>query len=339
MPHLLLLHKADLADPSFEAEIVDHFAKYKNKQALFTSSVLSTKSNNINNNLANIIPAAIDLYLRSKQQKQSSSASSSSASSSSASSSAGSTPSSPSSPPLPPQKKELMLMIVGVPNVGKSTLINKLRAVNNLRTASAKTGPLPGVTRGLNCFKVSERPVAAYLMDTPGIMMPRINDVEVGLKLSLVGAIKESVVGKKAIADYLLYSMNRLGNRSYLHTKTLLSRPSSQQQAQPQQKDEQQKDEQEDEPTDDINAVLLSIARRIGAKKKKKKEDNNQEAKSEEKDEERWDLDLAAGHFLQKYREGAFGRMTLDTMPLPPASPFAVMNVRSSKNKQQQKKK
>lgn len=102
----------------------------------------------------------------------------------------------------------------------------------------AKTGPLPGVTRGVSGFKVSSDPLA-FLVDTPGVMLPRIDNIEVGLKLALTGmlqsscsplsalsrkppsmidkyvrvkgAIKESVVGREVIADYLLYSMNRLG--------------------------------------------------------------------------------------------------------------------------------
>jgi len=74
----------------------------------------------------------------------------------------------------------------------------------------AKTGPLPGVTRDLTGFKVSSNPLA-YLVDTPGVMIPNVEDVDVGLKLALIGSIKESVVGKQLIAHYLLYTLNRMG--------------------------------------------------------------------------------------------------------------------------------
>jgi ribosome biogenesis GTPase A len=50
----------------------------------------------------------------------------------------------------------------------------------------ARTGPLPGVTRDLTGFKVSSKPLA-YLVDTPGVMIPKVEDVEVGLKLALTG--------------------------------------------------------------------------------------------------------------------------------------------------------
>ncbi len=50
----------------------------------------------------------------------------------------------------------------------------------------AKTGPLPGVTRGVSGFKVSSDPLA-FLVDTPGVMLPRIDNLEVGLKLALTG--------------------------------------------------------------------------------------------------------------------------------------------------------
>ena len=57
----------------------------------------------------------------------------------------------------------------------------------------AKTGPLPGVTRGITGFRVSENPVA-YLIDTPGIMIPSIEEnSEVGLKLGLIGTFTSSL--------------------------------------------------------------------------------------------------------------------------------------------------
>lgn len=52
----------------------------------------------------------------------------------------------------------------------------------------AKTGPLPGVTRDLTGFKVSSKPLA-YLVDTPGVMIPNVEDLEIGLKLALTGCV------------------------------------------------------------------------------------------------------------------------------------------------------
>lgn len=75
----------------------------------------------------------------------------------------------------------------------------------------AKTGALPGVTRHLSAFKVNEDP-PSYIVDSPGIMVPRIEDAEIekGLKLVLVSAIKDQFVPEIVLADYLLYLLNIL---------------------------------------------------------------------------------------------------------------------------------
>jgi len=70
-----------------------------------------------------------------------------------------------------------------------------------------QTGPLPCVTKNVNGFMISQKPMA-YLVDTPGIMVPRIVDEETGLKLALVGCIKSSIVGKDIIIDYMLEKLN-----------------------------------------------------------------------------------------------------------------------------------
>lgn len=104
----------------------------------------------------------------------------------------------------------LWVMIGGMPNVGKSTIINKLRnkaASLDKKTSIVKTGPLPCVTRGVSGFKIANDPLA-YLVDTPGIMVPRIVDEETGLKLALVGSIKNSIIGKDVIIDYMLEKLN-----------------------------------------------------------------------------------------------------------------------------------
>lgn len=84
------------------------------------------------------------------------------------------------------------LMIAGIPNVGKSTLINSLAG-----RASAKTGDKPGVTRGLQWIRLN---ASLELLDTPGILWPRFEDVTVGLKLALMGAIREEVLPVEELA-------------------------------------------------------------------------------------------------------------------------------------------
>lgn len=85
-------------------------------------------------------------------------------------------------------------MIVGIPNVGKSTLINRL-AKKNL----AKTGNSPGVTKGQQWIKYGKE---LELLDTPGILWPKFEDKEVGFKLALTGAIKDTLLNMEDLALY-----------------------------------------------------------------------------------------------------------------------------------------
>eukprot|EP00232_Nephroselmis_pyriformis_P026252 CAMPEP_0182871194 /NCGR_PEP_ID=MMETSP0034_2-20130328/10980_1 /TAXON_ID=156128 /ORGANISM="Nephroselmis pyriformis, Strain CCMP717" /LENGTH=216 /DNA_ID=CAMNT_0025003731 /DNA_START=45 /DNA_END=691 /DNA_ORIENTATION=- len=97
----------------------------------------------------------------------------------------------------------LLAMVVGVPNVGKSSLINAMRQVAARQgqalgrkdskgpLSRAKMGPLPGVTRHLAGFQVGSKP-SMYIMDTPGIMPPQVADEEQGLKIALTGGISDT---------------------------------------------------------------------------------------------------------------------------------------------------
>ena len=90
--------------------------------------------------------------------------------------------------------RAIRAMIVGIPNVGKSTLINRL-AKKNL----AKTGNMPGVTKSQQWIKVGKE---IELLDTPGILWPKFEDQEIGYKLALTGAIKDSITNMEDLAIY-----------------------------------------------------------------------------------------------------------------------------------------
>ncbi|CAN6381202.1 unnamed protein product [Urochloa humidicola] len=121
----------------------------------------------------------------------------------------------------------LLIMVVGVPNVGKSALINSIHRIATSRfpvhdkLKRATVGPLPGVTQDIAGFKIASQP-SIYVLDTPGVLVPSIPDMETGLKLALTGAVKDSVVGEERIAKYLLSLLNI--RKTPLHWERLLHR-------------------------------------------------------------------------------------------------------------------
>ncbi|WHY02357.1 ribosome biogenesis GTPase YlqF [Neobacillus sp. DY30] len=95
--------------------------------------------------------------------------------------------------------RAIRAMIVGIPNAGKSTLINRLAKKN-----IAKTGNMPGVTKAQQWIKVGKE---LELLDTPGILWPKFEDQEVGKKLAVTGAIKDTLLN---LQDLVVFSIKFL---------------------------------------------------------------------------------------------------------------------------------
>ncbi len=90
-------------------------------------------------------------------------------------------------------------LVCGIPNVGKSTLINQ-----TARRRMAKTSDKPGVTRSLQWIKISDELV---LLDTPGVLWPKFEDQTVGYRLALTGAVADDVLPMEEVARYALNEM------------------------------------------------------------------------------------------------------------------------------------
>jgi len=95
--------------------------------------------------------------------------------------------------------KPIRAMVVGIPNVGKSTFINKL-----VGKSSAKTGNRPGVTKGKQWIKLKKD---IELLDTPGILWPKFEDKAVGIKLALIGSIKEELLDQRELCFHMIEFM------------------------------------------------------------------------------------------------------------------------------------
>ena len=95
--------------------------------------------------------------------------------------------------------RPLRAMIVGIPNVGKSTLINSL-----VGKTSAKTGNKPGVTRGKQWITLNGNGRVIQLLDTPGILWPKFEDPKVGIRLALTGAVNDDILDHEELACWLL---------------------------------------------------------------------------------------------------------------------------------------
>jgi hypothetical protein len=168
------------------------------------------------------------------------------------------------------------LLITGMPNVGKSSLINALRNISLHKAKAARVGDQPGITRRIaSSVKIIDNPDLpgeagnVYVLDTPGVFVPYVPDAETMLKLALCGNVKDTVVPPTTIADYLLYHLN-------LHDPTLYAAYAP--------------------PTNEIAIVLEGLARRYGRLKKGGQVD----------------FEAAALQFVQKWRAGEMGRFVLD---------------------------
>lgn len=100
------------------------------------------------------------------------------------------------------RERKLRVLILGIPNVGKSTLINRL-----VGRKATNVGNKPGVTKSLEWIRINDK---LELLDTPGILWPRIDNDEVALNLASMTAIKEEILDLSEVAIYIIEKMFKL---------------------------------------------------------------------------------------------------------------------------------
>ncbi|PYI54214.1 ribosome biogenesis GTPase YlqF [Paenibacillus flagellatus] len=159
-PRLVLLNKADLADPDVTREWVAHFAE-AGIEAVQIDSVSGEGVRSIPERAKHALRAKIEAQLRKGMNP-----------------------------------RAVRALIVGIPNVGKSTLINRLAGRH-----VAATGDKPGVTKGQQWIKTGGD---LELLDTPGILWPKFDDEQVGYRLAAIGSINDQILQVEDVAFHAI---------------------------------------------------------------------------------------------------------------------------------------
>ena len=165
-PRVVLLNKMDLANEAMNKKWLEYF-KAKGYEAILIDSVRGTNLNKIESTSRQLLT---EKFKKLEEKNL--------------------------------NLKRVRAMIVGVPNVGKSTLINRIA---NRR--SAKVGNRPGVTRQNQWIKTGKD---FELLDTPGVLWPKFESEEIGLDLAFTGAIKDEIMDTETLAFKLIEKLNHI---------------------------------------------------------------------------------------------------------------------------------
>lgn len=163
-PRIILLNKADIADGASTARWIDYFSK-SGARAIACDCKTGKGLNHFADEVRKLLADKIEVW-KSKGMGG----------------------------------RSIKLMVVGIPNVGKSSFINRMA-----KGGKAKVADRPGVTRGNQWFTIGG---GIELLDTPGVLWPKFDDMEVGRKLAFTGAVKDAVVDIESLCLDLLKYMS-----------------------------------------------------------------------------------------------------------------------------------
>ncbi|MBQ8504027.1 MAG: ribosome biogenesis GTPase YlqF [Clostridia bacterium] len=159
-PRIVLLNKCDMADDNITREWIEYF-RSKGQYAL----AVDCRTGKGLNNYHNLVRQVLADKIRQNEEKG-----------------------------MP--GKALRMMVVGIPNTGKSSFINRMAGKNR-----AKVADKPGVTRSNQWFAIGN---GIELLDTPGVLWPKFDDPEVGDKLAFIGSVKDEVMDSETMAVRLI---------------------------------------------------------------------------------------------------------------------------------------
>ena len=159
-PRIILMNKCDMADPSQTARWVSYYQK----EGVLAIPVDCKSGRGLNQFIPKVRALLKDRIIQWEQKGM--------------------------------VNRTIRVMIVGIPNVGKSSFINRMAKQNR-----AKVEDRPGVTRGNQWFTIGK---AFDLLDTPGVLWPKFDDPNVGEKLAFTGAVKDQIVDTEQLASCLL---------------------------------------------------------------------------------------------------------------------------------------
>lgn len=246
-PHIFVLNKCDLIPESMKPVIVETLTKNRLATDILFTDCRTPQGEGVTDILPCIINKMQDICRYNRQHE-----------------------------------KSFNILVMGVPNVGKSSLINVMRNYYTKKRKGTRVGAVAGITRSvLNRIQVCYEP-PLYLYDTPGILEPHIKHVEAGFRLALCASMQDHLVGMTNIADYLLYWLNKNEHFSYVKELGLK------------------------EPCDDITEVLTVSALSQNLYIKMKDPSSGQIVR-------RPDLEISAYRFVTLFRKGKLGQFVLDS--------------------------